>query len=62
MLQCEWHEVWPRFSEAPVKFMGLPAFLTVGSPANFCLVEVAEPNQLQSLQTFVEGETVPTPP
>ena len=54
MLRCSWQEVWPRFSNAPARFMGLPfPDLKVGSPANFCLVETTSANEIRSIQMFV---------
>ena len=30
MLDCAWQELWPRFSETPARWMGLPHGLSVG--------------------------------
>src|SRR5438105_4883209 len=41
MLECSWQEVWPRFSRAPAKYMGLSGEdFSVGQAATFCLLEV----------------------
>ena len=39
MLGSEWQEVWPRFSTAPAKLLGLKNDLAVGEPADFCLLQ-----------------------
>ncbi|HYV31668.1 MAG TPA: N-acetylglucosamine-6-phosphate deacetylase, partial [Candidatus Binatia bacterium] len=57
MLGCSWREVWPRFSEAPAKLMGLPWGLSAGMPADFCLLKVASGNLLLELKVFARGET-----
>jgi len=38
MLDQPWQNVWDYFSVHPAKLMGLPADLTPGSPAGFCLL------------------------
>lgn len=35
-------EVWPYFSTQPATFMGLPPALSVGAPADFCLMRETE--------------------
>jgi N-acetylglucosamine-6-phosphate deacetylase len=50
MLGCSWREVWTRFSEVPARFMGLQNELTVGQPADFCVLKVNEENQLMELR------------
>jgi len=57
MLKCSWRDVWPRFSDAPAKLMGLTNGLEVGGPADFCLLEMAGEKDLVSLKVFVKGET-----
>ena len=56
MLGCSWREVWPRFSEVPAKWMGLPCGLTPGNPADFCLLTVKPENQLKKMKVFFSGE------
>lgn len=56
MLGCSWREAWPRFSEVPAKWMGLPCGLAAGNPADFCLLTVTPENQLKKLKVFVNGE------
>jgi len=59
MLGCPWQEVWPRFSLAPTRFMGLAGGkLQVGEPATFCAVEVSPSNQLRAIQTVICGQAV----
>ena len=48
MLHCDWQNVWPKFSQAPARFMGLEEGFTVGAPANFALIETDSPNQIVS--------------
>jgi len=55
MLHCPWQKVWPRFSEAPAKLMGLPQGMQIGRAADFCLMDTAAPNQLNSLKVFLHG-------
>lgn len=52
MLGCSWQDVWPHFSTAPGRFMGLPdTELKVGGPAAFCLIQTSPTNQIRSLKT-----------
>ncbi|MDP7050402.1 MAG: N-acetylglucosamine-6-phosphate deacetylase [Verrucomicrobiota bacterium] len=46
MLDCDWQEVWPRFSQAPARFMGLKEGFTIGSPSNFALIETDSANRI----------------
>jgi N-acetylglucosamine-6-phosphate deacetylase len=55
MLGCSWREVWPRFSEAPARWMGLPCGLEPGQPANFCLLTVTPQSGLKDLKVFADG-------
>ena len=50
MLNCPWPEAWNRFSIAPAQFMGLPAGLETGQPANFCLLKFNPEKQLTELK------------
>jgi hypothetical protein len=56
MLGCSWRDAWPRFSEIPAKWMGLPCGLTSGNPADFCLLTVTPENRLKKLEVFCNGE------
>jgi len=58
MLGCSWRDAWPRFSEIPAAWMSLPCGLTVGKPADFCLLTVTPENQLKKLRVFSNGEAV----
>ena len=51
MLNRPWQEVWPRLSEVPAKVMDLRSELTVGEPADFCLLKVSGANHLESFQS-----------
>jgi N-acetylglucosamine-6-phosphate deacetylase len=55
MLDRSWRETWRNYSEIPAAFMGLDHGLRPNSPADFCLVEFAEPNQIITLKTYVAG-------
>ena len=57
MLGCSWQEVWPRFSEAPARLMGLSGELAVGQPADFCILKVAGNNQLLDMQVYASAES-----
>lgn len=58
MLRCNWREVWPRFSHTPASVAGLQSGLTVGAPADFCLLEVTEENVLEELHLYINGEII----
>jgi N-acetylglucosamine-6-phosphate deacetylase len=53
MLRAPWQTVWPAFSVNPERFMGIPNSLTVGSEANFCLLE-ADPAEM-GIAVYVRG-------
>jgi N-acetylglucosamine-6-phosphate deacetylase len=55
MLDCSWRETWRNYSEIPAAFMGLDHDLRPNSPADFCLIEFAEPNQIITLKTYAAG-------
>ena len=48
MLNCDWQDVWPKFSRAPARFMGLEKGFSVGAPANFALIETDSANRIVS--------------
>ena len=48
MLDCDWQDVWPKFSLAPARFMGLEEGFSVGAPANFALIETGSANRIVS--------------
>ena len=56
MLDCSWQEVWPRFSEAPARLMGIEFGLEAGRRADFCLLEITPENQLIDLKVCANGE------
>ncbi len=56
MLGCSWREVWPRFSTIPAKLIGLQAELSIGEPADFCLLKVTKNDELKQLRVFANGE------
>jgi N-acetylglucosamine-6-phosphate deacetylase len=58
MLGCRWQEVWQRFSEAPAKLMDLRNEVTVGEPANFCVLQMEGEGRLSELQVYVDGARV----
>jgi len=53
MLDTDWQNVWPKFSQAPARFMGLPEAFTIGAPATFALIETDPANRIvkHSIQT-----------
>jgi N-acetylglucosamine-6-phosphate deacetylase len=48
MLDCDWQDVWPKFSQAPARFMGLVEGFSVGARANFALIKTGSANQIVS--------------
>jgi N-acetylglucosamine-6-phosphate deacetylase len=58
MLQCNWREVWPGFSHIPAALAGLPCGIDIGSPADFCVLEVTEENFFEDLHLYLDGEIV----
>jgi len=61
MLDVPWTEVWTRWAGVPREWLGLPAQLAAGQPAEFCLLRVSESRALQELRAVtVFGETTRT--
>jgi N-acetylglucosamine-6-phosphate deacetylase len=58
MLGRPWQEVWDGFSVRPARWMGWPAGLEAGAPADCCLLEASPPGGLPELSVFVAGEQV----
>ncbi|HMJ88396.1 MAG TPA: hypothetical protein VK530_01185 [Candidatus Acidoferrum sp.] len=58
MLDCEWNECWHRASETPARFIGLKNDISVGAPANFCVLELEGEQRIRSLRTFADGVVV----
>jgi len=56
MLGCDWKGVWDGFSVAPAKFIGIGGGLKLGRPADFCLVQMNEAGELDSLRVFSRGQ------
>jgi N-acetylglucosamine-6-phosphate deacetylase len=56
MLGHEWRGAWDGFSIHPAKFTGISAGLTMGSPADFCLVQTGAAGLLESLRVFSRGQ------
>jgi N-acetylglucosamine-6-phosphate deacetylase len=54
MLDRDWQQVWPLFSEEPATMMAMTNALRVGAPATFCVLEV-EGDRLLSLNTYRSG-------
>ena len=48
MLTTDWQAVWPKFSLAPARFMGLPEGFTADAPASFALIETDSSNKIVS--------------
>ncbi len=49
MLGCSWREVWDRSSILPAKFLGLESGLQPGGPADLCVLEFSNANELRRL-------------
>lgn len=58
MLNGRWQESWTRLSETPARLMNLPVGLSVGAPADFCIVRTVGENQLEELRTFSAGNEI----
>jgi N-acetylglucosamine-6-phosphate deacetylase len=58
MLRCSWRDVWPNFSIIPASLAGLPSGLTVGAPADFCVLNVTEENLMDDIQIYLDGKQV----
>lgn len=58
MLNGRWQESWTRLSETPARLMNLPVGLSVGVPADFCIVRTVGENQLEELRTFSAGNEI----
>jgi N-acetylglucosamine-6-phosphate deacetylase len=56
MLGCSWQKVWPRLSETPAKLMELPSGLCVGAPADLCIMQMADANEMKKLRVIASGE------
>lgn len=46
MLNRSWQEVWPRFSDAPARLVGLRGGLELGAPADFCVMTTTRENDI----------------
>jgi N-acetylglucosamine-6-phosphate deacetylase len=57
MLGCQWQDVWPRFSVAPAKLIGLRNDLAVGEPADFCVLKVDDTQRLLDVKLYLKGES-----
>ncbi len=58
MLGVPWQETWRRFSELPADWIGVPAGLRPGAPANFCLVRPRADAPAVELRVFAAGQEV----
>ena len=54
MLDCDWQDVWPKFSQAPARFMGLVEGFSLGAAANFALIETDSANRILTHSLQVE--------
>jgi len=59
MLGRDWRRAWDGFSIYPAKFIGIRGGLTLGCPADFCLMKVDEAARLESLRVFSCGQEMP---
>jgi hypothetical protein len=53
MLGSGWQEVWDGFSTRAEVWLGLPPRLTIGQPAEFCLIKTGAGGQIQGLEVHV---------
>jgi N-acetylglucosamine-6-phosphate deacetylase len=59
MLGKSWREVWDAFSVRPARFAGLDTELTVGAPADFCLLELDDAQTApRQLRLFRAGQQI----
>jgi N-acetylglucosamine-6-phosphate deacetylase len=56
MIGRDWRGAWDGFSTCPAKFVGISGGLTMGCPADFCLVQTDEGGGLESLRVFSRGQ------
>jgi N-acetylglucosamine-6-phosphate deacetylase len=56
MLGRDWRGVWDGFSICPARFTGIAVGLTMGSPADFCLVQTDQTGGLEALRVFSHGQ------
>ena len=45
-----WQEMWLASSLRPAEFMGWTSELKVGQPADFCVIQLTEQGELESLR------------
>ena len=45
-----WQEMWLASSLRPAEFMGWTSELKVGQPADFCVIQLTEQDELESLR------------
>lgn len=58
MLGGSWQQAWRHYSKIPAGLLGVSELPRIGLSADFCLLEISESNQLQSLEVYLEGERV----
>jgi len=62
MLNRPWQELWPYLSTHPARFMGWPADLQPGTPADFCLLRAPDEGQPATPTFFRRGHPHDLPP
>lgn len=55
MTEGSWQTCWRRFSQLPADWLGIPWGLSVGAPADFCLMPVDDEGNPRGLRVFVNG-------
>ncbi len=55
MLHLPWQRVWDTFSAQPSKLMERDFSLREGGPANFCVIETDETNQIENVRVYRGG-------
>lgn len=58
MLDVPWQTVWPRYSDAPAEWLGLPHGLDSGAAAAFCVLTVTPESWLEDVKVFIGGVEV----
>ncbi len=56
MLELDWREIWAGFSDRPAYLMGFRHALAAGESTPFCVLRVAEPNRLESVEVIDPGK------
>ncbi len=58
MLGCPWQRTWDYFAQQPARLINLANELAVGAPADFCLLQITDEQQLAGFSVHIEGEII----